>query len=433
MIIRTATSGGATAADVADARHAAHGDAAAGGAKARVLIVHNRYQQPGGEDAVVAAEAALLAERGHAVEQLIFDNDEIAARRAPLDSVALAGATVWSRQGHAAVRDAIRRFGADVVHFHNTFPLISPAGYYAARAAGVPVVQTLHNYRLLCPASTFYRGGHICEDCLGKAVPLPGLVHACYRGSRTATGATVAMLTAHRALRTWTRLVDRYIVTGPFVRQKFIQGGLLAAKIAIKPNFVPDAPAGDGRGNYALFVGRLAPEKGIRTLLGAWERLGGTVPLKIAGDGPLAANVSDAAGRTPGIEWLGQLAPAATAAAMRDAALLIFPSEWYEGQPRTILESFAAATPVIAPDLGAMGEMIHEGETGGHFRPGDPDDLARVVAHAFARPAALAAMRQRTRAAFEARYTAAANYAMLADIYAQVGKRGGIPQPAFTH
>ncbi len=404
----------------ADHREAPRGDTVPGGGKPRVLVVHNRYQQPGGEDMTFAAEADLLTAHGHAVEQLVFDNDAIVSRRSALDSARLASTTVWSRQGYTAVRDAIRTFRPDVVHFHNTFPLISPAGYYAARTEGVPVVQTLHNFRLLCANGLFYRDGHICEDCLGKAIPLPGVIHACYRDSRAASGAAVTMLTAHRAMRTWTRVVDRYIVLGEFARQTFIRGGLPAGKLAIKPNFVADPSPGDGHGNYALFVGRLTPEKGIHTLLHAWERFGGTIPLKIVGDGPLAAAVADAQRRLPNVEWLGHLSPAAVTTAMQDAALLIFPSEWYEGQPRTILESFAVGTPVVAADLGAMGELVHDGQTGRHFRAGDPAHLAQVVADTVARPAALAAMRERARAAFAAHYTAETNYRRLSEIYSGV-------------
>lgn len=391
----------------------------------RILLVHNRYQQPGGEDMVFASEAALLMAHGHAVESLVFDNDAIGPRRSALDAARLAATTIWSRHGHAAVRGAIRTFRPDVIHFHNTFPLISPAGYYAARAEGVPVVQTLHNFRLLCANGLFYRDGHICEDCLGKPVPLPGVVHACYRESRAMSGAAVAMLTTHRALHTWTRTVNRYIVLGEFARQKFIQGGLPAEKLAIKPNFVPDPSVGDGGGNYALFVGRLSPEKGIGTLLQAWERLAAKIPLKIAGDGPLAGDVADAARRLLGVEWLGRLSPAAVTTAMQDATLLIFPSAWYEGGvPRTILESLAVGTPVVAPDLGSMGEIIRDGHTGMPFKGGDPADLARVVGDAFAHPAGLVRMRAQARAEFEARYTAEANYRMLMDIYSQVRAEG---------
>ena len=392
------------------------------GGKMRVLLVHNCYQQPGGEDMVVAAETALLTAHGHAVQQLVFDNDDIGSHRSALDSVRLAGTTVWSKHGYGAVRNAIRSFHPDIVHFHNTFPLISPAGYYAAGAERVPVVQTLHNFRLLCANGLFYRDGHICEDCLGKPVPLPGIVHACYRESRAASGAAVTMQTVHRALRSWTRMVDRYIVLGEFARQKFIQGGLPANKVVIKPNFVPDPSTGDGHGQYALFAGRLSPEKGIGTLLRAWERLGGKIPLKVAGDGPLAADVADAVRRSPGIEWLGRLSPTAITTAMQDAAFLVFPSEWYEGLPRTIIESFAVGTPVIAPNVGAMREVIREGDTGLHFRSGDPADLARVIEDAFAHLEEHARMRAQARAEFEARYTAEENYHTLMDIYSHALK-----------
>ena len=209
------------------------------------------------------------------------------------------------------------------------------------------------------------------------------------------------------------------------LRPRFI--GVLppAEKLAIKPNFVPDPSVGDGGGNYALFVGRLSPEKGIGTLLQAWERLAAKIPLKIAGDGPLAGDVADAARRLLGVEWLGRLSPAAVTTAMQDATLLIFPSAWYEGGvPRTILESLAVGTPVVAPDLGSMGEIIRDGHTGMPFKGGDPADLARVVGDAFAHPAGLVRMRAQARAEFEARYTAEANYRMLMDIYSQVRAEG---------
>lgn len=393
----------------------------------RTLLVHNQYQQAGGEDMVFAAEASLLTTHGHAVQQLVFDNDTIAPQRSTLGSARLAGSAVWSRHGYTAVRNAIRTFRPDLVHFHNTFPLISPAGYYAARAERVPVVQTLHNFRLLCANGLFYRDGHLCEDCLGKPVPLPGIIHACYRDSRTASSAVVTMQAVHRALRSWTRMVDRYIVLGEFAREKFIQGGLPADKLVIKPNFVPDPSVGDGQGRSALFVGRLSPEKGIQTLLRAWEQLGGTIPLKIAGDGPLAADVAGAVRRLPEVEWLGPLSPAAVTTAMQGAALFVFPSECYEGLPRTILESFAVGTPVVAPNMGAMRAVIRDGETGLHFQSGDPEDLARVVANAFAHPEALVRMRARARAEFEARYTAEENYHRLMEIYSHVAnmRRGG--------
>lgn len=387
----------------------------------RVLLVHNHYQQPGGEDRVFAAEAALLTAHGHDVRQLAFDNDAIPARRAALQSARLAGETIWSPDGFARVRAAARAFRPDVAHFHNTFPLISPAGYYAARAEGVPIVQTLHNYRLFCVDGVFYRDGHVCEDCLHKPIPLPGVIHKCYRDSRAASGVTAAMLATHRALRTWTRAIDRYIVLTEFSRAKFVQGGLPPDKLMVKPNFVsPDPGIGAGRGGYALFVGRLSPEKGIEILLRAWRQLGGRIPLKIIGDGPLASIVADAAREIPGVEWLAQLPPPAVADAMHAATALIFPSDWFETFGLVIVEAFACGTPVIAPNFGTMGEIIRDGETGLHYRPGDADHLATTVKNAFARLPILQAMRATARTEYEARYTAEKNYHRLLEIYASI-------------
>src|SRR5215212_4268687 len=250
----------------------------------KILLAHNEYQQPGGEDQIFRSEAALLEAHGHQVLRYAAHNDRVAG----MNPVALAGSTVWNRASYRELQSMIRRERPQVAHFHNTLPLISPAGYYAAKAEGVPVVQTLHNYRLLCPNALFFRDGHVCEDCQGKLVPWPGVLHACYRESRPASAAMAAMLTTHRALQTWTEQVDVYIATTEFAREKFVQGGLPAEQLVVKPNFLHPAPSpGQVRGDFALFVGRLSPEKGVGTLLETWKRSRVRVPLKIVGDGPL--------------------------------------------------------------------------------------------------------------------------------------------------
>src|SRR5215212_1442885 len=262
----------------------------------RILAVHNTYRQRGGEDVVFETELQLLRSRGNTVAAHLVDNRDIPSTK----RVSLAVETVWSTRSRLALRDRVRELKPHVAHFHNTFPLISPSGYAACRDEGVPVVQTLHNYRLLCPNGLFFRDGHACEDCLGKTPPWPGVMHACYRGSRPATGVVAAMLTTHRALRTWTKMVNVYIALTEFARQKYIEGGLPAERIVVKSNFVhPDPGAGEGGGGYALFVGRLSPEKGLETLLAAWEQLGVKVPLKIVGSGPMAERVAKASRRLP--------------------------------------------------------------------------------------------------------------------------------------
>lgn len=380
----------------------------------RILCVHNYYQQPGGEDQVFSAELAMLEKHGCRVFRYTVHNDRIKG----MNPLTLARNTLWNKAIASELRKLIRKVRPDVVYFHNTFPLISPAAYYAVKAEGVPVVQTLHNYRLLCPNALFFRNGHVCKDCMGKFAPWPGILHACYRKSRVGTGVTAGMLSAHRVLRTYSRMVDIYIALTDFACQKFIQGGLPAEKIAVKPNFVdPDPGIGDGQGGYALFVGRLSLEKGVNTLLAAWEKIGSKIPLKIVGDGPLSSQVAKASQRISAIEWLGHKPRQSVLGLMKDAAALIFPSIWYEGFPVTIVEAYSVGLPVIASNLGAMSSVIDHNRIGRHFRPGDPEDLAMQVKWIIDHPAELERMRQEARAEYEAKYTAERNYEMLMEIY----------------
>jgi glycosyltransferase involved in cell wall biosynthesis len=390
----------------------------------KVLAVHNRYQQPGGEDQVFFAETALLESYGHRVVRYTTHNDQVAG----MNRLALAGNTLWNLSTYQELRALMRQERPDVAHFHNTFPLVSPASYYAAKAEGVPVVQTLHNYRLLCPDALFFRDGRVCEDCVGKVVPWPGVVHKCYRGSRAASGVVAAMLTTHRALRTWTEMVDVYVALTEFARRKFIEGGLPAGKIVVKPNFVyPDPGPGEGRGGYALFVGRLAPEKGVGTLLAAWERLDGRIPLKVVGDGPLREKAAEAASRQSCVEYLGYRPAEEVHALLKEASTLVFPSEWYETFGRVAAEAFATATPVIAADIGALAELVEHGHTGLRFRPGDPEDLAAHVGWFLSHPEEHARMRREARAEYEAKYTAQRNHQLLLEIYSSALERKKAP------
>lgn len=382
----------------------------------KVMVVHNRYQQAGGEDRVFWTETDLLEAHGHRVLRYCLHNDQIAG----MNRLILAGKALWNSSAYQELRALMSGERPEVVHFHNTFPLVSPAGYYAAKAEGVPVIQTLHNYRLLCPDALFFRNGRVCEDCMGKVIPWPGVVHGCYRGSRAASGVVVAMLTLHRALRTWTEMVDVYVTLSGFARNKFIEGGLPAEKIVTKPNFVyPDPGPGEGRGGYALFVGRLSPEKGVGTLLTAWERLGKRIPLKIVGDGPLEDQVIRTAEEGSRVEWLGYRPRAEVHALLKDAGLVVLPS-LTEGAPLSVLEAMAAGTPVVAADIGAIAEIVEHGRTGLRFRPGDQEHLAAQVEWLLLRPREQARMRREVRSEFEAKYTAERNYEMLLEIYESV-------------
>jgi glycosyltransferase involved in cell wall biosynthesis len=371
-----------------------------------ILSVHNFYRQPGGEDEVFATETALLEREGHRV---VRHED----KNARIGNTLLTGfAAIWNEASYRRIRAVVRSHEPDVAHFHNTFPLISPAGYYAVRREGVPIVQTLSNFRLLCPGALLLRDGKACEECIEQRSLRPALVHKCYQGSRAATTAVAGMIAVHRVAGTWQRAVGVYIALSQFARRKFIEGGLPEGRIVVQGNFVsPDPGLGNGRGGYALFVGRLSEEKGIRTLAEAWQRLP-EIRLLVAGDGPL-----NGISWPRGVTWLGSQPHERVIALMKGARGLIFPSICYECAPMTILEAFASGLPVIASEIGSVPELVEHRRTGLLFRPGDAEDLARQVRWAFEHPEELQAMRAAARREFEEKYTAERNYRMLMDIY----------------
>lgn len=387
-----------------------------------ILLAHNYYQQPGGEDGVFADEGALLESRGHRVERFTMHNATINGR----SRAGVMRDTLWNRSAARAIGEVVHRSGATVVHFHNTFPLISPAAYHAARGAGAgaAVVQTLHNYRLLCPNSLFLRNGKSCEACLGR-LPWPAIVHACYRASRVQSAAVVAMIATHRTLGTWTKAVDAFICLSEFSRDKFVEGGLPAERLHIKANFVHPAPAVALRcGSYAVFVGRLGPEKGLHVLVDAWSRLPGNIGLKIIGSGPLDDYVRRAARDDPRIVLLGRQPTETVYQVIGAAACLVAPSLCYENQPRVVIEALAKGTPVIVPRLGALTELVDHGCTGLLFEPGNANDLARRIRELLAEsPARYQAMRRAARLEYEANYTAETNYDVLMAVYEQALSR----------
>lgn len=392
----------------------------------RVLICHNFYQQGGGEDQVFAAEAELLRRFGHDVETYSVHNDQIES----LGKLKLAAATVWNRAAAAEIGRRVRGHRAQVVHFHNTFPLLSPTVYSAARQAGAAVVQTLHNYRLICPAATLFRNGKPCEQCVGR-LPLAGVAHGCYRGSRAATAAATVMLGVHRAIGTYGQDVDAYIALTRFARDKFLAAGFDPEQLHVKPNFLdPDPGEGPGDGGFALFVGRLSEEKGIRPLLDAWKSIGGALPLKICGDGPMAKLVQEAAENESSIQWLGRRPLGEVIDLMGRAAMLVFPSLWYEGFPRTIVESLACGTPVAASNLGSMRELIQPGRTGALFEPGNTQAMAKTILELYRNRPALAGMRRGAREEFVGRYDATRNHGLMLQIYQQaIARRERLEEP----
>ena len=390
----------------------------------KLLLVHNTYQYPGGEDIVFEREAALLREHGHTVITYTRSNAEV-RDFSPAAKALLPLRMIWARDAVRDLRALIAAEKPDVAHFHNTHFMISPAAYTACHEAGVPVVQSLHNPRLLCPAATFTRNDRSCQDCLGKTPPWPGILHACYRDSRLQTAAVAAMLTVHRWRKTWATQVACHVVFTEFYRQRFIEGGLPADRLVVKPHFVtPDPlPREDEPGDYALYMGRLEPVKGVRVLLAAWEQAG-TIPLKVRGEGPLLAEVQALATRTATVEVIGRLSPDALTQLMRGARFLVWPSlGYYETFGLVAIEAFACGVPVIASRTGVMAEIVTDGVTGLHFTAGDPADLAAKVRWAWEHPAEMAEMGRAARREFEQKYTAERNYAQLMHIYESLLKQ----------
>lgn len=380
----------------------------------RILVAHNRYREAGGEDAVVAAEIELLRDAGHDVWTLLRDN-----RDAPSSRLASTPTAVWSRSANAAVRAMVREHSLDVVHVHNTWHVLSPAVLRAASAAGAAVVQTLHNYRLVCPGALLMRDGSPCEECVGRAAPMPALRHRCYRGSFAETTAVAVTTRLHFALGSYARHVDAFIALTAFARQRFVRGGLDPRLVHVRPNFVAAgsaAAAPASREGRLLFVGRLAAEKGIDDLVEAWGAGVDAATLEIVGDGPSAAAVRDAA-REGRYGWLGSLAHDDVLTRMARASALVVPSRCYEGFPMVVAEAFAAGTPVIAPRLGALAEIVEHEVTGLLYEPGSAASLRTAMQRIASDPDLAARLGRGAAARHAEQLTPAAGLRSLEEVY----------------
>jgi glycosyltransferase involved in cell wall biosynthesis len=393
----------------------------------KVVHAHDYYLQAGGEDTAFAAEVALLREHGQQVVEYVDNNERIAAR----SQISVAAQTVWSWETKKKFRDLLTAEKPDVVHFHNTFPLISPSAYYACSEAGIPVVQSLDNPRLVCPSANLYRDGHLCQDCVGKTVPWPGVVHSCYHDSSLHTAVVASMLAVHRVMGTWNSKVDVYLVATDFYRRKFIEGGLPSDKLVVKPHFISPDPGvrrDTGTGRDALFIGRLDPEKGVRTMMTAWKSLK-DIPLDIRGSGQLEGEVRDVIqqeGLAGSVKVIGRLSREELTAKIQSSSFLVWPSEgFYETFGYVAVESFSCGVPVIASRIGVPGEIVTDGVTGLLFNPGDSLDLAAKVRWAWDHPDEMSQMGANARREYEEKYTADKNYEMLMNVYGKVisGKR----------
>lgn len=378
----------------------------------RVLVVHNYYAWRGGEDAVVDDEVRLLRDHGHTVELYSRDAQELASAAA----LRVAADAIWSRRSYADVDRLIERMQPAIVHVHNSVPLVSPSVIWAAARHRVPVVQTLHNFRLACLAGTFLRDSAVCEGCLGRT-PWRGVVHACYRGSPVQSAGLATTLLAHRLLGTYRRHVAHFIALSAFARSKLMAAGIPPERIAVKPNAV-DVPApsetDDAERAGGLFVGRLSDEKGLDTLAQACAN-DVFASITVVGDGPLAHTIAG----VPAFRPRGPLAPAMVHALMRRARFLVLPSRSYEGFPRVLAEAFGSGLPIIASRIGSLAELVEDGITGLLVPPNDARALAAAMRWAQAHPTAMAAMGANARRVYLQRYTPASNHAALLAIYAR--------------
>jgi len=390
-----------------------------------VLLVHNYYgsSAPSGENQVFEAESNLLRQRNHEVHEFLRHSDEIRAKGIR-GGVQGALSTPWNPFAAKKIRQVVETVRPEVVHVHNTFPLLSPSifhsiGHRAAR------VLTLHNYRLFCPAAIPMRDGRVCTECLDSHSVWPSLRHGCYRNSRLATVPLAANVALHRNLGTWTRQVDAFIALTEFQRERMIEAGLPSSLVHVKPNFYPGDPvmlSWAERQESAVFAGRLTAEKGVLALVKAWLLWGSSAPeLRIVGDGNLRAELEQLAAASPQtrIRFLGQLSGAAAQQEIARARLLVLPSEWFEGFPMVVREAFAFGTPAAVSNIGPLPSIVHPDENGAVFEPANPQSLLNAVRSVWEKGGELERLAKGARRSYETLYNEDANYRMLMAIYEQ--------------
>jgi len=394
----------------------------------RVLVVHNRYrtEQPSGEDNVVDQEVELLREAGHRVDRFERRSDDIADFSLPRKALVPLGVP-WNPAARTALAARLRRERPDIVHVHNTFPLLSASVLDACRAAAVPVVATLHNYTQVCPSGTLYRDGSVCTECVGK-LPLPAVRHGCYRGSAAATVPLALSWLANK--RRWWSSVSRFLCISDAQRQTLVANGMPSSLLTVKYNFVPDTEVRrSGPGEHLLYLGRLTEEKGVRLLMAAWEQVSGTLgtPLVIAGAGPLADEVAAWAADRPDVSFVGLQDKAASRALIARSVAVVVPSQWLETFGLVVVEAMAAGVPAVVAGHSSLAELVSDGVTGLTHQPGDAASLAAALCRMVQAPSSLGiAARDR----YEQRFTRSVGLTNLLSAYHEVieeARRGAHP------
>ncbi len=393
----------------------------------KVLLVHNFYKSsyPSGEDIVFKNEEGLLKNNNIEVITYTKHNDEIKDYELA-DKVFLSFRNVWSKRTYKEIKEIIRKEKPDIAHFHNIWYLISPSAYYACKDAGVPVVQTLHNFRIFCANGLMLRKNKICEKCL-SVLPWRAIFYGCYRDSRLYSVPVALSELVHKVIGTWKEAVDIYIAVTKFSQEKFVEAGLPKNKVIVKPNFLinPPNPSFVYR-DYILFVGRLSSEKGVETLIEAFKillfNISKELTLKIIGEGPLKEHLEKKikSENIKNVEFLGMLNHSETIEVLKNAKFLVLPSIWYEMFPMVILEAFACGKSVIASNLGALVDIISDGRTGLLFEPGNSEELASKIRWLMENENILLEMGKNARTEFEEKYTPEKNFKLLMNIYTQI-------------
>lgn len=382
--------------------------------KKNILIVHNYYQIPGGEDTVVANEKKMLEKHGHKVILYSRNNAEL-KQMSKIRILFLPFTTVFNLRTYKEIKKQIRRENIDVVHVHNTLNLISPAVYYAARSMNVPVVQTVHNFRLLCPGATFYRDGHICEDCVKNGLKC-AVKYSCYRGSKAQTLVCAISTWLHRTTGIYGKI--NYICLTEFNKDKLLQlKHIKPERVFVKPNFVENNSfiPEEERLNQFVFVGRLDKLKGVDILFEAWKRMGeGAIKLIVCGMGPMEGWCkSFIKENVVNIEMRGFVPNDEALKIIANSKALVLPTQWYEGFPMSIVEAFSVGTPVICSDLGNAGSVVEEGITGYKFRYDSIESIMSAIDKMREKPL----NKEKIKKIYEIKYSENANYKILNDIY----------------
>ncbi|WP_420580233.1 glycosyltransferase family 4 protein [Reichenbachiella sp.] len=384
--------------------------------KYKILAVHNKYLIPGGEDTSFKIEVELLRSNGHEVVEYLEDNSKVHE----LGMFRTAFKTIWSFETYRKIQGLCKKHCIDVVCTQNFFPLISPSIYYAASSLKIPIVQYIRNYRLTCVNGLLYRNGKSCNRCVGKTLPYYGVLFGCYRNSRLASIVVASMIGFHRIIGTWTKKVTAYIALTEFAKQKLISSRIPKNKIFVKPNFIGESPRLSlAPSKTALYVGRISSEKGIQCMINAWNKVDTEYQLRIIGDGPLLEHFKKSTSNKT-IHFEGRKPSDEITEIMKSCAFLIFPSECYEGMPRTIIEAFSVRLPVISSNIGAMSTMITDFKNGLHFEVGNVEDLSNKIREIIHDDALRNKIGENGHKDFRKKYTEHENYKMLYSILSSV-------------